>query len=133
MNFKQYFTESVNWKRRKARKGVPPMPELSRSEKELLRQWRKTLKVGDHIDIIDDKHYPPGILVDNEPIKKIEHIQGNKQMVDNYEMEDLFIRAGFLGTNGIHFYPPGYMPGDMTKKQLSPDTLNTFGDLIDEL
>jgi len=133
MNFKQYFTEAVGWKRKKSRRGVQPMPKLSQEEKELLRQWRHTLKVGDHVDIIDDIRYPPGVLVNNEPIKKIEHINANKQMLDNYDMEDLFITADFLGTNGIAFYPPGYMPGDMFRKQLNPSTAEKFGELIDEL
>jgi hypothetical protein len=138
MNFKQYFTESVSWKRKKSRKGVLPMPPLSDTEKELLRQWRHTLKVGDHVDVIDASHYYPGVLVDNQPIKNIEHIDlSAPYMFNNYEIEDLFITAGGLGTNGIDFYPPGYKPGDMYTKniaqQLSPQTKETFGGLIDEL
>ena len=137
MNFKQYFTQAVGWKREKSRRGVQPMPKLSQEEKELLRQWRHTLKVGDYVDIIDDNYYPPGVLVDNEPIKEIVHINANKQKLDNYDMEDLLITAGFLGTNGIAFYPPGYMPGDMTRKQLkkeiNPSTAEKFGELINEL
>lgn len=132
MNFKEYFTEASQW-RREAYTGThhkkiePIEPHLTKYEKQLLNKWRETLKVGDRVDLIDKRTYMPGIMAYNEPITNIKHFKTN---IPNQSL--IFYTK--LGSGGSEdFYPPGYMPGDLTKKQLSSSTLNTFGDLIDEL
>jgi hypothetical protein len=136
MSFKQYFTES--WKREAYtgthHKKIEPINNyLTRHEKELLRQWRHTLKVGDLVDVIDRSGWLNGVMAENQPIKDIERIQANPDMFKNYEMEDLFATVGGVGTNASCLYPVGYMPGDMFKKTLNPDTVRELGGLIDEL
>lgn len=102
-----------------SRRKAKPMPELSQNEKILLRDWRKNLKVGDHADLIDVAHYRPGVLIHDEPIKSIKKITANKNMYDNYEMEDFGVGIGFFGyTNAGDVYPVGYMPEDLITKTL---------------
>jgi len=120
MNFKQYFLESTSWKREAYtgthhKKIEPIRSHLSRHEKELLRQWRHTLKVGDFVDIIDRSGWLNGVMHENRPIKDIKSIQADPNLFDNYEMEDLFATVNGVGTNANCLYPVGYMPNDLSR------------------
>jgi len=121
MNFKQYFTESK-------RKKIVDGNSLDLLEKQLLRKWRSNLKVGDVVDIYHDNGT---IWISDAPVKEIEHIAANKEMYDSYQMENLFIIAGPIGSNAWHMYPRGYKPGDMTRKEaekhnISPEQVSTI-------
>ena len=134
MNFKEYFTESSRWKREDYigthHKEIEPIePYLTEFEKQLLNQWRESLEVGDRVDIIDIPKQLPGIVHHDVPIDHFQQISGTSIKLAGIKQKGHGVR--YVSLDSV--FPVGYMPGNLTKKQLSPDTLNTFGDLIDEL
>jgi len=101
---------------------------LTTLEKRLLRQWREELKVGDVVDIY---HNSGEIWIPDAQIREIEKLMAvNTDMYNNYDMENLFIKAGPVGTNAGDMYPVGYKPGDMSKKYLGK-AHDTWGDILE--
>jgi hypothetical protein len=133
MNFKQFFTEATGWTREKFTglgdsKAKPIKTYITKDEEELLNQWRKQLKIGDRVDLIDLPQMRPGIVDENIPIDHFTKVFGRPD-VPTFALE----RSGYRGVGLNHIYPPGYMPGDMFRGQLNPDTTKVFDELIDEL
>jgi hypothetical protein len=122
MNFKQHFTESK-------RKKIVDVNNLDLLEKQLLRKWRSNLKVGDVVDIY---HNSGEIWIKDAPIREIEKLTVvNTDFYKNHQMENLYIKAGPIGTNAWHMYPRNYKPGDMTRKEvenlnISPEQVSTI-------
>jgi hypothetical protein len=109
--------------------------KFDKFEKQLLRQWREELKVGDHVDIY---HRSKDVLTndiwfEDTALTEIEPLRANPDLYKQYEIENMFIKNGTIGTNAVNVFPVGYKPGDMTKKHLSPDTRQSFDDLINSI
>jgi hypothetical protein len=109
--------------------------KLDKFERQLLRQWREELKVGDHVDVYHTNYKDTlgDIWQEDSEITEIEPVRANSEMYKNYQIENMFIKTTSVGTNAVHTFPVGYKTGDMTKKHLSPDTKQSFDDLINSI
>ena len=101
-------------------KNKTTLNDISTFEKRLLRQWREGLKVGDHVDIY---HGSGGVVSDriwfkDTALTKIEPLKADPDMFKHYQIENMSIYNGTIGTNAVGVFPVDYKPGDLIKKFL---------------